>query len=55
MMFAQWFKPIILENWEAEVGGIIIQGQLEQKKKSSQDPISTNSWVQCCTLFTPAT
>jgi hypothetical protein len=38
MMFAQWFKPIILENWEAEVGGIIIQGQLEQKKKKFTRP-----------------
>jgi hypothetical protein len=41
----QWLTPVILAACEAESQRIEAPGQLKLKK-SSKDPISTNSWAQ---------
>jgi hypothetical protein len=39
---AQWLKPVILAR-EADIGRIMLKAS--PSIKSSQDPISTSSWV----------
>jgi hypothetical protein len=44
----QWLTPVNLTTWEPEIRRIVVQDQPRQK--CSQDPISNNSWAQCCAL-----
>jgi hypothetical protein len=45
LSWCQWLASIILAMWEAEVGR---SGGWQFGQTSSQDPISTNSWVWWC-------
>jgi hypothetical protein len=46
---AQWFKPIILASWEAEIGRIMVQGQPEQKVcQTSSQPVATHICHPSC-------
>jgi hypothetical protein len=41
-----WLTPVIPATWEAKIGRIMDQGQLSQKKKRLQEPISMEkSWA----------
>jgi hypothetical protein len=42
----QWFLPVILTTWEAEIGRIIVQGQPRQKVcKTPFKPIAGHSSI----------